>query len=161
METLAAVLRSRGGLRCRTGLLLTPPEIWEDLPEIAALVGMPTIDHAAAVAESLPAGTHFVDISADSEIARFQSIALQAHHGDPLLLYNSDICLARLPQSERNAFWTAFFDQIPYLRYGLLIALPDRARTLFPPMELCDRIWKAGRMGTVTLLPPSLESGRL
>lgn len=146
LRELIVRLRPDGGLRCRTGLLLVPPDELDELPQWGARFGLDTIAYGERLLEELPAESRFVHITAESESERLRRIA-DAVNGTPVLLIAQlDLAIARLGTEERRTLWQNLLARLTQTRHGLLLAMPQNAHRLLPEETVLENLRETGRI---------------
>jgi len=149
VRALVDLLRSPV-LRCRTGIILLSQEQLGTEPDIAARLGLDAIDYTQVLRDSLPKGTVFVSISAETEAQRLDRLASRRGGADCVLIYNIDLALAKLETSERQYLWWELRDFLAYRPRALLIAMPAQASQLLPEKHELDRWRGANRLAILT-----------
>ena len=142
-EALKERLRGRT-LRTRTGLLLVPPSRLPDVPEIAARLGVDSVDYARVILESLPPGAKRAGITADAEQARLDSIAEAPDGTDVVLVGQFDLAVSRLTMADRGRLWRVLREGFAHRRRALLVVMPLGAAHLLPEGAEWDA-WQDGQ----------------
>ena len=133
VEAADLVTRLRGySLRVRTGLWLLPVQLLQDMPNEGARLGIEAVDCAWYLLAELPTDTRFVGVNSARIIELLDEICLQNQGGDCLLIFNLDLLVARLKQSERHEVWMHLYTSFSHRFRGLLIAMPQGTNALLP-----------------------------
>ncbi len=133
-------LRSRT-LRNRTGILLLPPTALQQIEDIAARLGIQSVDYRRLVLQRVPPGSRYAGISVDAERQTIDALLEDTLGKDCVLLYYLDLILARLEYAERQRLWTILFRETSNRSRALVLAMPATAKHLLPSADaLCD--WK-------------------
>ena len=147
---LVELLRSPT-LRCRTGILLIPPDTLDKQPDMAARLGIDTVDYVQLLLAGLPEGTAFVNISDETEGQRLHDLSVDRKNADCLMVCNLDLALAKLDSTQRKAFWAGLFDRFPHRPCALILAMPSTARHLMPPDTEIAKWKESGRLASAVV----------
>jgi|YNPNPStandDraft_1061719.scaffolds.fasta_scaffold61950_2 hypothetical protein len=121
------------GTRLRTALLLVPGSMLHKFEDIAALIKATPEDIVQKALDSVPEGSHYVNLSAE-RIEQWLDAISQRNTGSlRALVANLDLLLAGVDSKERQQVWLFVRDSMPYRRRLLLIAMPEDAKQLLPP----------------------------
>lgn len=149
LSDLITSLKPEGGLRCRTGIMLAPIHVLENLPNFGARHGLDTIDYADMILRELPAQTQFVSLSADSETERLLRIANTDSGSVVLLVAQFDLALARLGALERARLWRTVSQYLSQTQHGVLVAMPTTAYRLLPEESVMEQLQAQGRVALI------------
>lgn len=128
---VVALLRSPL-LRVRTALWLMPMDYLGREREEAVRLRLDAADLRQVWLNTLPEGTKHIGLTPDKLLDELDRITEQPGASDCVLVYNVDLFLARLRQSERKSFWEGLFTALPHRQRGLLVVMPQRAGDLLP-----------------------------
>ncbi len=142
---LVSIIRDRGRLRCRTGVLLIPEAELGRERELAARLNIDCVDMAEHVNNSLPEETEFVPPGAAYVLRWLRDIANAESGGDCVLVSNVDLLLARLEEQQRETVWRQLCNNFPNYRRGIIITLPAKGVSLLMSRETQD-VWRKTRM---------------
>lgn len=149
---LVELLRGRV-LRCRTGILLLSKSLLDKQPDLAARLGIDTVDYAELLLAGLPEGTAFVNISDETEVHRLHDLAEDRDRGDCLMVCNLDLALAKLDSSQRRNFWADLLERFPHRSRALILAIPSAAGHLMPPDADLTKWKESGRLANAVVVP--------
>ncbi|WP_448544106.1 hypothetical protein [Roseiflexus sp.] len=123
------------GARVGTGVWLIPMEYINQERDIAARLGVQSLDVRQTYLEQLPRGTNFSGLTSQDgyqKLARLiQSLAFEKHQRDCLLIYTLDLLLWALEFPERKLFWDEVLGGIPYPHTRMILTIPEHATELF------------------------------
>jgi hypothetical protein len=122
-------------LRCRTGIVLLPPEQVGREEELAARLNIEPVDYVRVVEGDLLPGSRFLGVEAGTEEARLDRLAMATGARDCALVYNADLILSKLNQAARSGVWTFLRTSFPNRQRALVIALPAQATLVQPDGE--------------------------
>lgn len=140
--TLAAALASPSQ-QVRTGVLLYPIESLPALANLAARLGCAFTDLAVEWLDRAEPGSRYLGIDEQALLHSLDAIASREHPAPVVLVANADLLFARLDDEGRAACWHGLRTSLKRRAAGLLIALPETSRALFPSSEI-DR-WSEGQ----------------
>jgi len=139
-------------LRVRTGLWLMPNAYLGHEADEAARLLLEAVDLRLVWMKTLPGGTRFIGLTPERLLEVLDEILGQPGESDCVLVYNFDLFLAYLKQSERKTVWDGLFSALPHRTRGVLIVLPQTARDLLPAPEQLDLWEREQRLaGTVSV----------
>lgn len=131
-------------LRNRTGILLLSQIHLRQIEDVAARLGIESVDYRALVRQRIPPGSRYAGISVDAERVSLDALLDDLRGMDCVLLYNFDLVLARLEYFERQRLWSILFGEMPHRSRALILAMPAAAEHLLPAPEHLAA-WKADR----------------
>lgn len=141
IRTLVQQLRQPGA-RTGVGVWLLPRESLGQEETIAAQLNLQPLDARQAYLDRLPAGARFSGLTRPDGHQKLldllRALAAGTHARDCLLVHTLDLLLLGLEVDERERFWRAALEGLPYPRVKLVLTLPEHANSLFPP-ELVQR----------------------
>lgn len=141
IHSLVQQLRQPGA-RAGVGVWLLPPELLGQVEIIAIQLNLQPIDARQAYLERLPAGARFSGLTRPDGHQKLldlmRALIEGTHSRDCLLIYNFDLLLLGLEVDERERFWHAALEGLPYPHTKLVLTLPEHAHVLFP-LELSQR----------------------
>ena len=88
--------------------------------------------------EKLPEGTQFVSLTPEKLLERLDEIADLPGISDCVLIYNFDLLLARLKQSERKIVWDGIYAFMKHRLRAILICIVETAVDLLPSVNDLD-----------------------
>jgi len=141
IRSLVQQLRQPGA-RAGVGVWLLPREYLGREETLAMPLNLHPIDGRQAYLERLPAGARFSGLTRPDghqkllDLLRVLTAGTYAR--DCLLVHTFDLLLLGLEVYEREYFWQAALEGLPYPRSKLVLTLPEHAHALFPP-QLAQR----------------------
>ena len=158
-ELLALLSGMRQGrLRSRTALILLPGSAMGHEPELAARCNIEAVDYAELVCRTQLENSQLLGIDAVSEEERLDKLVSAEGELDCVLLYNTDLILARLGSSDRAQLWAGLRERFPYRPRILFIVLPEESRLLMPQGEERSAWEQSGRIIRWATPDPSASS---
>lgn len=136
IRTLVQQLRQPGA-RAGVGVWLLPRQALEQEEALAMQLNLQPLDARQAYLDRLPAGARFSGLTRPDGHQKLldllRALAAETHARDCLLVYTLDLLLLGLEVDERECFWRAALEGLPYPRTKLVLTLPEHAHSLFPP----------------------------
>jgi len=119
-------------LLVRTGVLLVPSDRLADTPNLAARLGVDSLDVVEWTLSRVVPGTRFLRLEADRFLADLDAIAGENWTTGCVLLLNADVLLANLDDDQRNHVWFFLLHSFKRRPHALILVLPTEATHLFP-----------------------------
>lgn len=135
------------GNRLRTGLLLVPPSQLAKAGDIAAQLLANAEDIAQVALEAVPAGSRYVSLSASRVEEWLDKISNKSTGQARALVVNLDLLLAGITEDERAEVWRYVRNSMPYRRRVLIVAMPQGAERLLPPVQEWEEAGRCVRWG--------------
>lgn len=140
IRTLVQQLRQPGA-RTGVGVWLVPHEFLGQEEGLAAQINLQPLDARQAYLDRLPAGARFSGLTrpdGHQKLLDLLRVLVGGNHPmvysrDCLLVHTLDLLLLGLEVDERERFWHAALEGLPYPRVKLVLTLPENAHSLFPP----------------------------
>jgi hypothetical protein len=129
---------ARQVLRCRTGVLLADAGHLGKEPDLAARAGMQPLDLTRHLLDIQP-GTKYADITAETLSRALDDISKSNGVRDCILVYNLDLPLARLDDTELSRLWKHLRKDLQTRPKTLVFLLPSGAEVIFPEAE--RKLW--------------------
>ena len=136
---LVEYLRSRT-LRTNIGLLLLPLSEVGTEADLAVRLGVESLDIAKYYHSTLDPRTEFARLSAARLFNSLDQIASTEGFNDCVLIYNFDLLLSGLRDSDRDQIWQDIYNRLPNRKRALLLTIPNTAIHLFPPEYLFKKL---------------------
>jgi hypothetical protein len=130
-DEVVTILRSRV-LRVRTGLWIMPNIFLGHEADEAVRLSVEAVDLRDVWLYKLPAETSYIGLTPENFLNTLDEITQKAGYSDCVMIYQMDLFLARLKQTERKTVWDGLFSSLPHRPRGLLITMPQTATELFP-----------------------------
>jgi hypothetical protein len=99
----------------------------------AVRLGLEALDLSKYWLDNLPEGTRFIGLTPNKLLECLDEIAEISGGNDCVLIYNFDLLLAHLKQSERKILWDGLYSYMHHRTRALLIVMPETAVDLLPP----------------------------
>jgi hypothetical protein len=141
IRSLVQQLRQPGA-RAGVGVWLLPREHLGHEIKLATRLDLHPLDAREMYLAQLPAGARFSGLTRPSGHQKLldllRVLTAGTHARDCLLVHTFDLLLLGLEVDEREYFWQAALEGLPYPRSKLVLTLPEDAHALFPP-QLAQR----------------------
>lgn len=138
LSDLVAYLR-RPSIRIRTGLWLVPSALVGKEAEEAARLGIDGVDLRQPVLEQLAPDQKFLGLRLEMVVQLLDTLSRQKAGNLSCLVYNLDLLLARLGYEEQHLFWQEMYDGLPHRHRVLILAMPQTAVHLLPPLPAWEQ----------------------
>lgn len=125
------------GTRMGIGVWLLPQNYIGQEENLASRLNLESIDARNVYLQNLPQGARFSGLTRPNGYQKLvemvRELANGVHHRDCLLVHTLDLLLLGLEVNERERFWQAVLEGLPYPRTKLVLTIMENAHSLFPP----------------------------
>lgn len=125
--------------RLGIGVWLLPRNLLGQEENLAFRLDLQSIDARTVYLQNLPEGARFSGLTRQDGYQKLvemvRELANGVHHRDCLLVHTLDLLLLGLEVNERQRFWQAVLEGLPYPRTKLILTILENAYSLFPPVS--------------------------